>query len=299
MLYAARLALVGISVLLLDYRPERAAAMQASGLRLTDETGTRAVSMRCTTDPTALAEVDVAIILVKAHQTEDAASVLADHLSHEAVALTLQNGLGNIEVLEAHLGRDRVLGGTTTQGAAVLEPGAVHDTGSGVTTLGAMSPSALPHVRPIAEALAGAGFAVSVAGDVAVAIWSKAILNAALNPVAALTRLRNGELAEHEESLALMTAAAREAHAIARKHGIAVPATDWRTRLTAVCRATAANTNSMLADLRHGRRTEIDAINGAIVRIADLHNRTAPVNRTLWYLVKTAEMQLDTRTSGD
>jgi hypothetical protein len=125
--------------------------------------------------------VDVAIVLVKAYRTEAVAATLAAYLPDDAVALTLQNGLANIETLQAHLGGDRVLGGATTQGAAVLEAGAVRDTGAGITTLGAPSPAAAERVAPIAGALAAAGFAVSVADDVLAAIWTKAILNAAID----------------------------------------------------------------------------------------------------------------------
>jgi 2-dehydropantoate 2-reductase len=89
--------------------------------------------------------------------------------------------------------------------------------------------------------------------------------------------------------LKLMTAAAREAEGIGRKHGINLPEVDWRARLQTACAATAPNVNSMLADVLHSRRTEIDAINGAVVRIAEGRRLPATVNRTLWYLVKTIE----------
>lgn len=124
-------------------------------------------------------------------------------------------------------------------------------------------------------------------------VTSVSISLRSINPVAALTRLRNGALAEHEPSLALMTAAAREAHAIARRHGVAIPRQDWRARLQTVCRATAPNVNSMLADVLQGRRTEIDAINGAVVRLAAAHKTPVVVNRTLWSLIDQSVQRVE------
>ncbi len=288
-LFAARLALAGIPVLLLDYRPERAARLLAEGLCLREHTGERRARLEVSADPRMLARVDVALIFVKTYQTETVAATLAAYLPEAAVAVTAQNGLGNVETLQAHLGAARVYGGTTTQGAILQEPGIVRDTGAGAITLGSPVGPVDAILTRIGAALLAAGFAVALTDDLPAALWTKALLNAAINPIAALTRLRNGRLAEHEPSLKLMTAAAREAFGIARHHGIHLDDQDWRARLLTVCQATAPNVNSMLADILRRRRTEIDAINGAIVRIAELHHLPAPVNRTLWYLISTLE----------
>lgn len=288
-LFAARLALAGNSVLLVDYRPERARLLGQRGLRVLAPTGQFSLRVPVTADPHLLAQVDAALIFVKAYQTEQVAELLADCLSPDAVALTLQNGLGNVETLQLHLGQDRVFGGTTTQGALLEEPGVVRDTGGGPTVLGRSDGQPDHRLDELAQVLLLAGFSVSITQDLQAAIWTKAIVNAAINPVAALTRLRNGALAEHDPSLKVMTAAAREAYTVARKHGIKVVRQDWRARLLTICQATAPNINSMLQDVLHARRTEIDALNGTITRIAEQHKVSVTVNRTLWYLVNTLE----------
>lgn len=288
-LFTARLAIAGVPVVLLDYRPERAQALQASGLCVCETTGEQRTCVEVTADPTVLATVDAALVLVKAYRTETVAATLAAHLPPKAVAVSLQNGLGNVEVLAAHLGQDRVIGGATAQGALLREAGVVYDTGAGPTAIGYPDGHEDARLRTVCDALLRAGFAVSITDDLPAALWRKVILNAAINPVAALTRLRNGALAEHDPSLRLMTAAAREAHTVARRHGVRLPRQDWRARLDTVCHATAPNVNSMLADVLKGRRTEVDAINGAIVRIAEQYGLTTPVNRTLWCLVQTLE----------
>ncbi|HEY3377504.1 MAG TPA: 2-dehydropantoate 2-reductase [Armatimonadota bacterium] len=288
-LFAARLALAGAPLLLLDYRQERAHALQRDGIRLRDAAGEQHVHLTVTADPQALGEVDAALVLVKAYRTEEIAETLAAHLPAHAVALTLQNGLGNVETLQLHLGQDRVFGGTTAQGAFLESPGVVRDMGAGPITVGSPCGQADARLDDLCQALLLAGFAVSITCDLPAALWQKAILNAAINPVGALTRLRNGQLAAHLPSRKLMVAAAREAHAVARALGVAVEAQDWAARLQAICQATAPNINSMLQDVLRGRRTEIDAINGAIVRAAEHLQQPAPINHTLCCLVQAVE----------
>ncbi len=297
-LFAARLALAGIAVSLLDYRPERAGKLDRQGIRVLDDQGAQAVQVPVTADPSVLHNVHAALVLVKAYHTDDVAAVLARHLPEHAVGVTLQNGLGNLETLQRHLGSDRVFGGTTAQGALLEAPGMVRDTGSGPTVVGRPDGDIDSRLDDVVQALLLAGFSVSITRDVQAAIWTKAIVNAAMNPVAAITRLRNGALAEHAESLKLMTAAAREAFGIARRHGVMVEEQQWQARLQTICQATAPNINSMLQDVLHRRRTEIEAINGAIVRTADLRHQPAPVNRSLWYLIRTIEQSYALRVES-
>ena len=297
-LFAARLALADIPVMLLDYRPDRAQELHAQGIRLLTPTGDHVALLPVTADPRELVHASAAIILVKSYQTEEVAVTLAQHLPADAVALTLQNGLGNVETLQLHLGATRVLGGTTAQGACLEQTGAVRDTGAGPTVIGHPDGQSVHLLKPLAHLLISAGFAVSVTENLAGALWEKAILNAAINPVAALTHLSNGELLQHDQSLQLMTAAAREAFMVAVRHGIDIPEQDWRARLQTVCQATAENINSMLQDVLLARRTEIHAINGAIVRTATQHGRPAPINHTLWLLVSTLEKTYRMRVLG-
>ena len=174
------------------------------------------------------------------------------------------------------------------KGALLETAGVVRDTGGGPTMLGRLDGKADARQDDLCQWLLQAGFAAAITTDLPSALWNKVILNAAINPLGALTRLRNGQLAQND-SLQLMTAAAREASAVARAHGVPITEDDWRARLLTICQATAQNINSMLADVLQHRHTEINAINGAIVRIAEQHHLQTPVNRTLWYLIKTLE----------
>ena len=206
-LFATRLSLAGISTTLLDYRHERAALLQQRGIRLCTQERELTVYVPVTADPRILTETDAALILVKAYRTEEIATLLQDHLSPNAIAVTLQNGLGNVETLQLHLGQQRVFGGTTAQAALLTAMGVVQDTGNGPTILGTLSHRADARLDDVCQALMTAGFSVSITTDLTAALWHKVILNAAINAVGALTRLRNGQLGQHEPSLQLMTAA--------------------------------------------------------------------------------------------
>lgn len=288
-LFAVRLANGGTRTLLLDYRAERAVDLNSRELRLCEESDCRTARVPVTADPRCLAEVDAVLILVKAYRTDEVGATLAEYLPASAAVLTLQNGLGNVETLQWHLGAERVFGGTVAQGALLLSPGVVRDTGGGPIIVGTMDGRADARLDDLCQAMLLAGFAVAMTRDLPAAIWQKTILNAAINPVGALTRLRNGQLAEQERAMKVMAAAAREACHVARVHGVDLDKQEWRARLQTICQATAANQNSMLQDILAHRRTEIDAINGAITRIADDHHLKVPINRTLWYMVSALE----------
>ncbi|MFZ5814781.1 MAG: ketopantoate reductase family protein [Bacillota bacterium] len=234
--------------------------------------------------------VDLLIVLVKAYATAGAMRWAAGAVGPQTIVLTLQNGLGNAEVLAAAVGPERVLVGTTAQGATLLEPGLVRNGGHGPTLIApwlSQGPAAelAPHVSRL---LSRAGFPSGVTPDAGVLLWSKLVVNAAINPLTALYGIPNGMLLERQELRRLMEAAAREAGGVAAALGIGLKE-DPAERAVAVARATAVNRSSMLQDLERGRRTEIEAINGALVERALAIGLSVPVNETLTLLVREAE----------
>ncbi|HSQ40096.1 MAG TPA: ketopantoate reductase C-terminal domain-containing protein, partial [Anaerolineales bacterium] len=143
-----------------------------------------------------------------------------------------------------------------------------------------------PALGPMEEALRLAGFNVQRVDDPESLIWGKLVINAAINPLTALLRVKNGELLERPFAREVMKALARETAQIARAENIALPFDDPVARAEDVAHKTAANTSSMLQDVLRGAPTEIDAICGAVVRTAEKHKLGAPVNWTCWQLVK-------------
>ncbi|MGZ6347364.1 MAG: ketopantoate reductase family protein, partial [Anaerolineales bacterium] len=199
----------------------------------------------------------------------------------EGVALTLQNGLGNASTLGASLGSVRVSQGVTTIGATLNAPGEVCQGGVGPVNLE-------PHARlsVMVKMMRKAGFEVSVVDNIQSLVWGKLVISSALNPLTAILRVKNGEILESPQALALMGELAQETAKVAIAFGISLPFTNPERAVEEVARNTAENLSSMLQDIQRGVPTEIDAINGAVVQLAEEKHLQVPVNRTMWSLIK-------------
>lgn len=234
------------------------------------------------------AEVDppeVVVVTVKSYQTEAAAEALRPFW-RDATFLSLQNGLGNVEVLAR--GAERVMGGVTYHGVTFLRPGEILHAGEGETLFGPVQGVGGPEAERIAAAFRECGLRATVSEEVATVLWTKAVVNACFNPLTALLRARSGALDASERLRECCAMIVHEATAVARGQGVALDAEALLARVRGVARATAGNRSSMLQDLENGRRTEIDAINGAIARMGAEQGIDCPTNRLLALLVSAA-----------
>jgi len=248
-----------------------------------EEAGRRTTHRVEVTDySTDLNPVRFALVLVKAHQTGDAADVLRRWLTEDGVAVTLQNGLGNLESLEHALGEPRSALGVTTAGAMLVRPGHVRAGGDGPTRV-----ARHPRTPPVVELLTAAGLDAGLSDDTLGLAWGKLVVSCAVNPITALLRVPNGGLLEPEAKPAweLACEAGVEAARVAQSAGIHLPYPDPRAELERVLQRTGGNRSSMLQDVEGGRPTEIDAITGAIVSEAERRRVPVPVNRVLLALV--------------
>jgi 2-dehydropantoate 2-reductase len=284
-LFASRLSAGGIKVRLLGTWVDGLQALRTQGVRLVREDGSeRAYPVQASADPADCVGVNWALVLVKSWQTPRAAQQLSACLAPDGLALTLQNGLGNRETLVEALGEQRVALGVTTTGATLLAPGRVRSGGEGIISLGAH-----PRLDTLAALLGRAGFVVEIVPRADDLLWSKLVINAAINPLTALVRVPNGELLNRPSARALMADAAQEAAAVASALGQRLTFVDPIAKAEDVARRTAVNHSSMYQDVQRGARTEIDAICGAIVTAGERHDVPTPVNRTLWRLIKALE----------
>lgn len=281
-LFSARLAASRVRVTLLGGWKAGVDALRKHGVRITNGR-VSAYAVHVIQDPRDCEGIEQALVLVKSWQTRRAARQLAECLPAGGLALTLQNGLGNRQILEDALGPARVALGVTTTGATLLEPGLVRPVGDGSVTLGVH-----PRIEPVAEMLQEAGFRIEVVENTDALLWGKLVINAAINPLTALLRVQNGELLARPSSRALVGITAREAAWVAESRGIRLPYPDPVVAAESVARRTATNTSSMLSDILRGTPTEIDSISGAIVKAGEERDVPAPVNRTLWQLVSAA-----------
>jgi 2-dehydropantoate 2-reductase len=281
-LFGARLS-PHAEVTLLGTWTEGLAALQHEGIRLEAGGLESRHPVRATSDPLDCLDAPLALVLVKSWQTRRTAEMLADCLAKDGVALTLQNGLGNLEILQEVLGTGRAALGVTTMGATLRGPGLVRAGGVGPTYVGRH-----PRLEPFLPVLSQAGFGVEVEEDVGSLLWGKLAVNAGINPLTALLRVPNGALLANPDARAVMGEAAREAAAVALARGVRLPYLDPVAQVEAVAERTASNHSSMLQDMVRGAPTEIDAINGAVTAAGDAVGAPTPVNRTLWRLVRAA-----------
>jgi 2-dehydropantoate 2-reductase len=288
-LFAARLAAAGRRVTLLGHWRSGLRTLQKNGVRLVMPDGGETVYLlRATSDPRRCAGARCALVLVKSWQTQRAAADLQRCLAPDGLALTLQNGFGNAEILRQALGVERLALGVTTSGATLLSPGRVRPAGEGPVTI-----QDHPAAGALAEILAVAGFAVEFVQDAQALLWGKLLINAAINPLTALLGVPNGVLLERPSAVQLMEAAAGEGAAVAAALGVALPYPDPLETIRSVAQRTAENRSSMLQDVLRRAPTEIDAINGAIVRLGEQAGIPTPVNRALWQLVRALREGFD------
>ncbi|HET6847085.1 MAG TPA: 2-dehydropantoate 2-reductase, partial [Anaerolineales bacterium] len=239
------------------------------------------VPVRASADPRDFAGARLVLVLVKSWQTERVAALLQLCLAEDGLVLTLQNGLGNRELLAEHLGTERVVLGSTTYGATLLGPGLVRAGGEG-----SISIERHERLEPLHRALSRAGFRVELVPDARVLIWSKLVVNSAINPLTAILRVPNGQLLERPTALRLLHALARETAAVARAENIPLSSTDPEQLAESVARGTAANHSSMFQDIQRGAPTEIDAICGAVTIAGLRHSVPTPLNSACWQLVR-------------
>lgn len=228
---------------------------------------------------------DLAVVCVKAFDTESAAAALAG--CGLDGCLSVQNGMGNEEILADRLDVP-VLAGTCTYGAVRPAPGVVRCTGRGDLHVGPREGGSSPLADRVGSAFASASVSVSVLGDMPARRWEKLAVNAGINATTALARVENGAVLDGDaHSVAL--AAARETAAVARAEGIDLCDHAAELAVESVAEATAENTSSMRQDVASGRRTEIDSINGYVLERADEHGLDVPTNRALTRLVRAWE----------
>lgn len=286
-LFAARLKKAGHYVTLLDHIEKRAHLINTLGIKIEGILGEYTVQVP-TMVGKILAAPDVVVICVKANETRQAAKDIMPLIGPNAFVLTLQNGLGNLEILQEIFGKSRSLGGVTAEGATLLEDGHVRHAGQGDTKFGSEF-----HVEnslsEIVSSFNDAGFKTQFTDKVNSLIWGKLIVNVGINALTAITRLKNGRLPDIEGTKSVMEKAVREAVDVAEARGIDLPYPDPFGRVVEVCRATASNISSMLQDVLKKSTTEVAFINGAIVREGEDLNIPTPVNHTLTCLVQAVQ----------
>jgi len=289
-LFAAALAQVdGVEVWAYDLAQAHVDAINARGLRLTGAGDVRATGIRATSDASELPACDFGLVATKAMHTEAAIAATA-HAFRDGCVASVQNGVGNEETIAAHVGR--VIRGTTFPAGKILEPGLVQWDVRGDTTLGPFEPSPAPdaEIERLAAACTAGGMPTQAVADARGAQWRKVIFNASTNPVGALTGLTHGRVCELPPLRAFVSGLVDEGKAVAAAQGIVLDA-DPEDLIDHAARPEVAYDHkaSMLQDVEARRQTEVDYLNGGIVRFGREHGVPTPLNEAVVALVKGVE----------
>ncbi len=286
-LFGGRLSQAGHQIILYDINREHVETIQTGGLVIEDiASGTQET---CHPVATAQAEdlrvAEILIIFVKSAATEAVARQFSDITGVETIAVTMQNGLGNEAILKRHFGEQRTAAGVTSQGATFLSPGRIRHAGRGPTHL-CMSDRNNEKLKDFVAALNQAGLDTELEENIDDLVWSKLIINVGINALTALTGLPNGRLLEFPDCKALMSDLVAEAVRVAEERGVHLTFPDPLEMVYTVAEKTGGNRSSMLQDFDRKRQSEIDFINGAIVREAEALGLEVPVNLAVTRLVR-------------
>ncbi len=276
-------------VLVLDKNPARAALLAKNGIRIEGLMNAKFADVQITTDAAAGRDADFWFVCVKSYDTKSVIRAISSHVGAQGFIVSFQNGAGNIELLSDAFGESRVVLAVTNLGATLTEEGVSRYAGEGDVILGRADGSLGVELKTLRELFQKTKLSVKLSRDIHAVLWSKLIINAGINAVAAVTRLRNGRIMTYEGSRRIAEGAITEAHKVAKRKRIKLLYDDVLAKAESVCEATAENISSMLADVLRKKPTEIDAINGAIVRQAQSLGIKTPVNALLVDLIKTIE----------
>lgn len=285
------LAAAGSDVWLINRGRDHVDAMNRDGLRVTEDGAERTIAVRASLDARGVGIADLVVVLVKSFHTRQAIEDALPAIGPDTLVMSLQNGLGHEEILAEVVGRHRIVAGKTYVGGVLLAPGHVRIGVKGKETLiGELDGADTPRIRQIADTFNRAGLLTTVSTNIMGTIWDKLLVNVATGALSGITRLTYGDLYAVDEIEAAAVAAVAEAMAVARASGVRLSMADPRDAWVKAAEGLPREfKTSMLQSIEKGAPTEIDFINGSVVRWGERCGVPTPVNRTLVACVKGIE----------
>ncbi|MBO1305586.1 ketopantoate reductase family protein [Enterococcus sp. 669A] len=283
----------GKEVYLVDQWQEHVDQINQNGLIFVEDGMETAIPIQATSDPATLGKMDLVIVLVKSFATEIAIKNAAPLIGEETLVLSLQNGLGNEEILEQQLSPQQIIGGKAYVGGVLVAPGKVIPGIKGKEVcIGEMDGQQTPRIQKVADELNEGGITTKISSNIKGMIWDKLMINVATGALAGITGLPYGDLYQLPEVEATAFAAVEEAIAVAKAHQIVLseesPKAIWQKASAGL---PYGFKTSILQSLEKQQRSEIDFINGAVVRWGEKVNLPTPVNQTLTACVKGIEVK--------
>ncbi len=276
------------NIYLLDKHRERASVIRKEGIIVENLKGEREnFPVNIFSRVNKIPEVDLIIIATKSYDTQAAAENIKKIINRNTTILTLQNGLNNVKTIYRVLSRDaKIFAGVTSCGAINISCGKIKCTGEGETIIASVQKKDMHFAQKIADFFNQCQIKTKIGEDAQSIIWSKLLINIGINAPASILQIRNGMLLKIPYARYIMEEAILEAEKIAKKKGIKLMYPSAQDKAKEVCRKTSANINSMLQDILCGKKTEIDYLQGAIIKEGKKYRIKTPVNEVLYYLIK-------------
>ena len=288
-LYGGYLSKVSEEVYLVDVWQQHVDAINTKGLCIHEKDKEVVVHPKAVNSADGVGYVDLAIVFVKSIITGSALEKNIALLGPNTIVLSLQNGYGNIDQIAEYVDINNIIAGTTAHGATMLSSGNIKHAGIGETHIGWVRNRKDDRIDAVVDILQSAGFDTLVSDNVMELIWSKLIINVGINALTAILKIKNGDILKQEETKSLIRSAVIEAVDVAKASGIEFDGEAMVKKVMEVAFATGENKSSMLQDILNKRKTEIDTINGAIVKEGKKYFVETPVNIVLTNLVKALE----------
>lgn len=286
--WASRLSAAGFEVAILDVAKEALAAIERDGLVVTSKDGTtQSFPLLASDDPKAIGQSDLVIFFTKSHHTEAAAELARPLVGPETTLISLQNGWGNSDRLAKVYPPEQMAVGVSYHSAKVVAPGRIaHTADTGPTYIGPyLDGAAMDRAETVGGAMNRAGIRTIVTPDIKTEVWKKLVMNCAALPVSGLTRLTTGGMGQHDGVREVVADLAREASAVGRALGLAIDDDERIKTIHGMLDVAGPGKASMLQDVEARRKTEIEVVNGAVVREGDRLGISVPLNRAMVALI--------------
>ena len=279
----------GGKVTLFSRRPEAVEYISRNGIKIVAQKAEFISRVKCTSIIERDKKYDLAIVTVKSYDTPEIAKLLGENLNLNTQVLTIQNGLGNAEMLAGHLGQQRVYPGLTMQSSTRLGINEVYHAFNGLTIIGEYAGSPTEKTRMLAEYLSRHGVPTAVSENIWRDLWFKLMVNSVINPLTAIMRVKNKDLLEVPSIDLLIRNVLSEIISIAKLYGHEFDLDDCCEKVIKIIKDSGDNKSSMLQDIENNRRTEIDNLNGIVVSLASKYRLEVPLNNALTIIIKGIE----------
>lgn len=290
-LFGGLLAENGLEVTLIDVWQEHVDAIKSKGLKMVGFGGDRYINIGVSDNPAELTPVDVVFVQCKAAATAEAIKNAKPIIDDDTVVISFQNGLGNEETIAEIIGAEKVLGGLTAQAANMEGPGIVRNHAELPSWIGEMSGGQSERVTKLCQVFTDNGIPTDPSQDIKRRIWNKLFANIAVSPMSGITNLQIRDLFAKDDAQQLAFAIIDEALKVAQAEGLNISQDESREVLLKIIASDQTNKSSLCVDILNKRKTEIDFINGSVVRLGEKHAIPTPLNKAMVTLVKTFENQ--------